>query len=135
MTFNAQNKWIIHYIKTGCAITSSPPMIQTSEEIDLMFTGGTKRTLMSHKELLITADEWEIPPEQVIVEESIGEGAFGEVLKGTLKGPLSNPKVPRALKTSICIPVAIKMLKSKPILPKTIIYIIIHSICLLITPI
>ena len=84
-----------------------------SDEMDLMFTGGAKKSLSSRKELLITADEWEIPPEQVIVEGNIGEGAFGEVLKGAVKGPLSNPKVPRALKSSICIPVAIKMLKSK----------------------
>jgi serine/threonine protein kinase len=85
---------------------------QTSDEMDLMFTGGAKKSLLSQKEQLITADEWEIPPEQVIVEGNIGEGAFGEVLKGAVKGPLSNPKVPRALKSSICIPVAIKMLKS-----------------------
>ena len=78
-----------------------------------MFTGGAKRSLSSQKEMLITADEWEIPPEQVVIEGNIGEGAFGEVLKGVVKGPLSNPKVPRALKSSICIPVAIKMLKSK----------------------
>jgi proto-oncogene tyrosine-protein kinase Ret len=85
---------------------------QMSDEMDLMFTGGAKKSLSSRKELLITADEWEIPPEQVIVEGNIGEGAFGEVLKGAVKGPLSNPKVPRALKSSICIPVAIKMLKT-----------------------
>ena len=78
-----------------------------------MFTGGTKKLLTSQKEMLITADEWEIPPDQVLVEGSVGEGAFGEVLKGTVKGPLCNPKVPRALKSSICIPVAIKMLKSE----------------------
>ena len=78
-----------------------------------MFTGGTKKSFLSQKDMLVTADEWEIPPSQVIVEDSIGEGAFGEVMKGTVKGPLSNLKVPRALKSAICIPVAIKMLKRK----------------------
>ena len=78
-----------------------------------MYTGGMKKSLYSPQESFIMADEWEIPPAQVIVEETIGEGAFGEVVKGTLKGPLSNPKIPRALKTSICIPVAVKMLKSE----------------------
>lgn len=78
-----------------------------------MFTGGTKKVLTPQTEMFITTDEWEVVPSQVIVEENIGEGAFGEVLKGTIKGPLNNPKVPSALKNAICIPVAIKMLKSE----------------------
>lgn len=78
-----------------------------------MFTGGTKKAFTPQTDMLITTDDWELPPNQVIVEDNIGEGAFGEVLKGTVKGPLSNPKVPAALKSAICIPVAIKMLKSQ----------------------
>ena len=88
-------------------------LLQRSDETDLMFTGGTKKVLTPQKDILITTDEWEISPGQVIVEDSIGEGAFGEVLKGTVKGPLTNPKIPSALKNAICIPVAIKMLKSQ----------------------
>ena len=86
---------------------------QESDGIDLMYSGGMKKSLYSPTDNFVLADEWEIPPAQVIVEETIGEGAFGEVVKGTVKGPLTNPKVPRALKTTICIPVAIKMLKSE----------------------
>ena len=81
-----------------------------------MFTGGTKQALTPQMEHLITTDEWEVSPSQVIVGENLGEGAFGEVLKGTVMGPLSNPKVPGALKNAICIPVAIKMLKSQFVL-------------------
>ena len=75
-----------------------------------MFSGGIKKPLNSPNDV-ITTDEWEIPPSQVIVESTLGEGAFGEVYKGTLRGPLSNPKIPTAVKSAICIPVAIKMLK------------------------
>ena len=78
-----------------------------------MYTRGKKNVLYSPQDSFIMADEWEIPPTQVIVEQTIGEGAFGEVVKGTVRGPLNNSKIPRALKTSICIPVAIKMLKSE----------------------
>ncbi len=55
-------------------------------------------------------DEWEIPVESVIVESKFGEGCFGEVHRGIVRGPLPST---RAMKTNICISVAIKMLKSK----------------------
>ena len=47
-----------------------------------------------------------------IVSE-LGEGAFGEVYKGIIKCPIVNPKVRSSAKTSICTPVAIKLLKCK----------------------
>ena len=56
-------------------------------------------------------DEWEIPANEVVVEEQLGEGAFGEVYKGVVKCPITNLKVPLSMKKSICTPVAIKLLK------------------------
>ena len=58
-------------------------------------------------------DEWEIPASEVIMEKLLGEGAFGEVYKGIIKCPIVNPKVRSSAKSSICTPVAIKLLKCK----------------------
>ena len=45
------------------------------------------------------------------MEKLLGEGAFGEVYKGIVKCPIVNPKVRSTAKSSICTPVAIKLLK------------------------
>ncbi len=55
-------------------------------------------------------DEWEIPVGAVIVESKFGEGCFGEVHRGIVRGPLPST---RTMKSNICVAVAIKMLKSK----------------------
>ena len=56
-------------------------------------------------------DEWEISTNDVIVEQQLGEGAFGEVYKGVIRGPLENPKISAVLRQAIGVPVAIKLLK------------------------
>ena len=56
-------------------------------------------------------DEWDISPDDVIVEQLLGEGAFGEVYKGVIRGPLENPKISAVLRQAIGVPVAIKLLK------------------------
>ena len=58
-------------------------------------------------------DEWEIPASEVIMEMQLGEGAFGEVYKGVVKCPITNPKVRLSVKNSLCTPVAVKLLKCK----------------------
>ena len=55
-------------------------------------------------------DQWEIPVQKVIIETKFGEGCFGEVHKGFVRGPIPNSPT---MKGSICIAVAIKTLKSK----------------------
>ncbi len=58
-------------------------------------------------------DEWEVPPGEIIVEDSLGEGAFGEVYKGILKGPIACSKVRPSQRKAVFTEVAIKLLKSK----------------------
>ena len=58
-------------------------------------------------------DNWEIPSKEIIMEDLLGEGAFGEVYKGVIKCPIINPKVQPSMKSSICTPVAVKLLKRK----------------------
>lgn len=70
----------------------------------------TVTTRLLHSPML---DEWEIPAGQVIIENRLGEGCFGEVYQGTIKGTISNPKIQASLKNTICPVVAIKLLKSK----------------------
>ena len=55
-------------------------------------------------------DEWELPPQNVVLEEKLGEGCFGKVLKGFVKGPIASSRV---MKNSIYETVAIKFLKSE----------------------
>ena len=64
-------------------------------------------------EPLLMADEWEVPPSELIVEQSLGEGAFGEVYKGILKGPIACTKVRPTQRKAVFTEVAIKLLKSE----------------------
>ena len=80
---------------------------------DPMFRGGTINTHRSISHTTLTApktDTWETKPSELDLQERIGEGAFGEVYKGTLKYP-SN-KIRASSKNVTCMPVAIKLLKS-----------------------
>ena len=56
-------------------------------------------------------DKWEIPACDVIISNRLGEGYFGAVHRGVIKGPINNPKIPASLKNMLCPTVAIKFLK------------------------
>ena len=58
-------------------------------------------------------DQWEIPASQVVIEEQLGEGCFGEVYKGTVQGTLTNPKLQPAFRNKLFLTVAIKLLKGQ----------------------
>lgn len=55
----------------------------------------------------------QIPTSDVIVEDHLGEGAFGLVFKGIISAPLRNPKLSSKLRQTIGLPVAIKLLKGE----------------------
>ena len=66
-----------------------------------------KRPLNSQQSL----DKWEIPSNEIIIKELLGEGAFGKVYKGVVKCPIISPKRHASMKKSIFTSVAIKQLK------------------------
>ena len=53
-------------------------------------------------------DEWEIPPVTIVTEKQLGEGCFGQVYKGFVRGPIPGS---RTMKDCIHATVAVKYLK------------------------
>ncbi|CAI7996026.1 Proto-oncogene tyrosine-protein kinase receptor Ret, partial [Geodia barretti] len=81
-------------------------------ERDPLFWSLSRHGSNSHKlrNLIPREDEWEIPSSCLVRESELGEGAFGEVHKGFVRGPIESSKL---LKSAVCTTVAIKYLKSK----------------------
>ena len=77
--------------------------------------GKTLHDLLNEK--ISLADDWEIDANDVVVfvDQKLGEGAFGEVYKGTVSGSCltKNPQLLSEVKKLACVPVAIKVLKGR----------------------
>ena len=76
--------------------------------------GGSSRPsdLLTHtSHAPVSHDDWEVPPSDIVVDQTLGEGAFGEVYKGYLKGPITCSKVVPIYRNSVHVGVAIKLLK------------------------
>ena len=85
------------------------------EQYDPIFHGRSNTLILERRSTTLQVtprpDNWEIPASEIIMEDPLGEGAFGKVYKGVIKCPIVNPKVHSSMKNSICTPVAIKLLK------------------------
>ncbi len=98
------------------AHTHTHTQINDQSGMDIMFSRGPRRPLLtqiSTDPQLPEVDEWEMSPSEIIMEDSLGEGAFGEVYKAIVKGPLRSPNVRPSLRNGIAVPVAIKLLKGR----------------------
>jgi serine/threonine protein kinase len=81
-------------------------------ERDPLFWSLSRHSSNSYnlRNLIPREDEWEIPSSCLVRESQLGEGAFGEVHKGFVRGPIESSKL---LKSAVFTTVAIKYLKSK----------------------
>ncbi len=81
-----------------------------------MSFGPRDTTLQMHPPMKTAPlDDWEVSPADIAVDETLGEGAFGEVYKGFLKGPITCSKVKPCYRNAVHLPVAIKLLKGRKI--------------------
>ena len=92
-------------------------LLQNTAHYDNMFATvsfGSSRPsdLLTHtSHAPVSHDDWEVPPSDIVVDQTLGEGAFGEVYKGYLKGPITCSKVMPVYRNSVHVGVAIKLLK------------------------
>ena len=99
-----------------------PIQLSYNEEDDLIFKARSQPSItISHENLLETSlescDEWELPAKSVIITKRLGEGCFGEVFKGEIKGFTNTHIISYQSRQDKERSVAIKVLKSK-ITPK-----------------
>lgn len=76
----------------------------------------------------LAMDKWEIPAGSIILEEMLGEGCFGEVHRGVVKGPLPSTHM---MKSAICKTVALKFLKRmyNPCMIYSLFFFVITFVC------
>lgn len=55
-------------------------------------------------------DEWEIPVQKIVLEEQLGEGTFGQVAKGFIRGPILGS---HTMNDCLYATVALKFLKGQ----------------------
>ena len=58
-------------------------------------------------------DEWEVPASCIIIEKKLGEGAFGEVYRGIVRGGFNSPRFSAHFQHKDKPFVAVKLLKRR----------------------
>lgn len=61
----------------------------------------------------LAVDTWEAPAQCIIIDQRLGEGSFGEVYRGIVRGDYSNPHLAAYHRQKLHPYVAVKLLKGK----------------------
>ena len=97
--------------KNGRFLYDSFPQEGSEHDAFFLHSRGLGRTPSNRdiiRHLVPLEDEWEIPPVVIVTEKQLGEGCFGQVYKGFVRGPIPGS---RMMKNSIHTTVAVKYLK------------------------
>ena len=82
--------------------------------MQLIFSGkhnGSAECSIEHEDIVLQLDDWELNPEDIVIDEKLGEGAFGEVYKGIVAETHNNPHLEGFLVRNGSGYVALKFLK------------------------
>ena len=80
--------------------------------MQLIFSGRHNESAeCSAEHGIMQLDDWELSPEDIVIDEKLGEGAFGEVYRGIVAETRNNPRVEGFLVRSGNGYVALKFLK------------------------
>ena len=96
--------------------------MQGDTELSSMFRGrglvtnGINVSMLNSRETTdkeLSMDMFEIPAQCIILDQKLGEGCFGEVYRGIVRGDYSNPYLTAYLRQKSHCFVAVKILKGK----------------------
>ena len=82
--------------------------------MQLIFSGvhnSSTECSVEHVDSILQLDDWELSPEDIFIDEKLGEGAFGEVYRGIVAETHNNPHIEGFLARNSSGYVALKFLK------------------------
>ena len=92
----------------GSHVIEQDPTFSDGPGVDLCLEGSLTSP---HR-----VDKWEIPSNEIVIKELLGEGAFGKVYMGIIKCPIISPRRQSTdMNKSIFTSAAIKQLKRESI--------------------
>ena len=101
----------IHWVLMLSQEASSPPFASIEQDTETeWYVGGKDNATETLPVDSLPVDEWEISPEQIIMDKQLGSGNFGEVFLGKLIGNIATPGV-GPYSTNRCA--AVKLLRSE----------------------
>lgn len=97
------------FLLQGSHVFDQDPTFSDGPGVDLRLEGSL---ISPHR-----VDKWEIPSNEIVIKELLGEGAFGKVYMGIIKCPIISPRRQSTdMNKSIFTSAAIKQLKRERII-------------------